>query len=163
MDALRRTTLTTVAACGAVGAGLWLLFGVLLEPVRDGCNTSLIDSPYATALVPAHLAAAGVLTVVLWTRAPRAALFAVWVVIAACLVFPGLFGWIGFVAVFAGPLLGLPALVALAIGAAVSARRPDRWEKLATISTVLAWGALLLGLPASLATAWLEGASPFCF
>ena len=161
MDALRRTTLTTVAACGAVAAGLWLLFGVLLEPVREGCNTSLIDSPYATALVPAHLIGAAVLTTVL--RRPRGVLIAVWVVIAVCLVLPGIFGVIGFAAVFAGPLIGIPALLALAIGAAVNARRPDRWAKFAPMATALAWGVLLLGLPASVSYAWLEGASAFCF
>jgi hypothetical protein len=163
MDATRRTTLTTVAACAAAAAGLWLLFGVLLEPVRDGCNTSLVDSPYKTWLVPAHLAAAGLVTAALWRRGPRPVLIAVWVVIAACLVVPGLFSVIGFVAIFAGPLIGLPALFALAIAALVTVPRPDRWARFAPMATVLGWGALALGIPASLGYYWLEAVSVFCF
>jgi hypothetical protein len=163
MDATRRSTLTMVAACAAAATGLWLLFEVLLEPVRSGCNTGLIDSPYSTWLVPAHLAAASLLTAVLWPRGPRAVLGAWWVLAAACVVIPGLFGVIGFVALFAGPLIGIPALIALAIVAAVHAPRPDRWAKFAPMASVLGWGALVLGIPTSLAYAWLDAVSVFCF
>jgi hypothetical protein len=163
MDAARRSTVTMVAACAAAAAGLWMLFGVALEPVRSGCNTGLIDSPYATWLVPAHLAAAGLLTAVLWPRGPRPALVAWWVLAAACAAVPGLFGVIGFVAIFAGPLIGVPALLALGIVVAVHAPRPDRWAKFAPMATALGWGALVLGVPTSLAYAWLDAVSVFCF
>ena len=46
--------------------GVVYLFQSVLEPVRDGCNTSLVPSTFAMALVPAHLAAAFVLAGCIW-------------------------------------------------------------------------------------------------
>ena len=161
MDA-RRTTLVAFGTCLGVGLVLWLLFFVALEPQESsGCNTSLLDGFYKDALVPAHLFAALVLSAVLWRddRWTRRGLAAVWLVIAICLAFPDVFGPIALVAVFAAPLLGIPALIALGISAALK----PQWPRLAPMATVLTWGCLVLGLPASISYAWLEGANPFCF
>lgn len=55
----------------------------------------------------------------------------------------------------------------LAIRTAVVAASVDdearRWRRHAATTQVLLWGALLIALPASLAFAWLRGASLFCF
>jgi hypothetical protein len=131
-----------------VGLGLWLLFAVLLEPVRTvSCNTSLIDGPYKSAMVPAHLLAAAVLS---WRIGRSRWLLAVWAVIVACLVFPALLSLIVTVAVFVAPLVG----VALAIAAIANLR---------AVAPVLPWACLVLGLPASVGYVWLAGANPFCF
>ena len=161
MDALRRTTLLTTGACAAVAMGLGLLFWVILEPATSvSCNSSLLDGPYKTALVPAHVAAAAVLTAVLWSgdRRARWALGVVWLYVGICLVENDAFGPLALFGVFA-PWFGAAALVALAINAGLD----RRWERLARLSRVLAWGCLLLGLPASLTYAYLDGASLFCF
>ena len=176
MDALRRTSLILVAACAGVAGGLWLLFSVILEPVAsDGCNTSLIDGPYKSAMVPTHVAAAAVLSWALWHQAQatgrlvdvtRGGLIAVWSVVVLCVVVPGAAGILGFVGVFGGPLIGIPGLLALAVATAVTflrTRGRGDWEAYAPMTRVLGWGALLLGVPGSIGYAWLEGANPFCF
>jgi hypothetical protein len=176
MDALRRTSLIVVAACGAAAFGLVLVFSVLLEPVDyGGCNTGLIDGPYKSAMVPAHLAATAVLTWALWQQARRTGqlvtatrwvLIAVWVIVAASLIVPGGATLIGFVGVFGGQLIALPTLLVLAVSAlAVFFRTHGRggWDAYAPMTRVLGWNALLLGVPGSIGYYWLEGASPFCF
>src|SRR5919206_1191819 len=67
LHALRRTTVASLTVGGLVAAGLVVTFWVLLHPVRsDGCTTSLLASPFKTALVPAHLGAAAALSVCVW-------------------------------------------------------------------------------------------------
>jgi hypothetical protein len=173
MDGVRRSTLLAVAACAAVGAMLWLLFGLLLEPVRStGCSTRLADGPYRTALGPAHVVAAAVLSWAIWQlavrtgrgpRATRRTLVALWILVAICVVIPGVAGVIAFVGIFAGPFVGIPLLVAVAIAALANLRAQERWRRFAAMATVLAWGSLVIGVPASLAYAWLDGVSLFCF
>src|ERR687885_1827968 len=64
LHALRRTTVASLTVGVLVAAGLLVTFWVLLRPVQsDGCTTSLLASPFKTALVPAHLAAAAALSV----------------------------------------------------------------------------------------------------
>ena len=173
MDALRRSTLITVAACAAVAAGLWLAFWILLEPVESAsCNTTLLDGAYEDALVPAHLAGAALLSWAVWEmarttgvglRGTRIALIAIWVVIGLSFAEPGVFGLLALVLSGVGIVVGLPALAALGIGVLVNLRRPNRWESYAAMARVLAWGCLVVGLPSSIAFAYGEGASLFCF
>jgi hypothetical protein len=156
----RRLDLLTVAACAAVGAGLWLLFGVLLDPVREDCNTSLRPGAYRDAMVPAHLAAVAVLSACLWwssDRSGRIVLVTVWVYALACVLRPGLIVPPAFVAVFAAVPVGGALVLGVALHVAVSRRlRPVH-------AASLAWGMLVLGVPASVGYAWLGGASAFCF
>jgi hypothetical protein len=137
----RSATLASLLAALGVAGVLGLTFGVLLHPLEvSGCNTSLPDSDFRTALAPVHVLAGAVLSGRLWVlsaRRPR------------------------------GGLPGRPTLLGLvAVWAYVGAsQRPDdsRWSDHARSAQFLLWGALLLGLPASLAYAWLTGAKPFCF
>jgi hypothetical protein len=170
----RRPTLLPLAVGALALAGVVVLFQSILEPVRDGCNTSLVPSTFATALAPAHVAAAGVLAACIWAMSgPRPGPWTRWG-LAAALTFalvsvavPGVFAPVGFVAVFAAPTLGSVAVLALLIRALVTARsggaRAERARAHAQTARWLLWLGLLLGLPASVAHAWLSGASAFCF
>src|SRR5919107_4735953 len=72
LHALRRTTVVSLTVGVLVATGLVVTFWVLLHPVQsDGCTTSLLASPFKTALVPAHLAAAAVLSVCVWMLSAR--------------------------------------------------------------------------------------------
>jgi hypothetical protein len=172
--AARRPTLGPLAVGALALAGVVLLFQAILEPVRDGCNTSLIPSTFATALVPVHLAAAVVLAACIWTASgprpgpwTRRGLAATLTFALVCVAVPDVFGIVGFVAVFAAPMLGPVALLALLIRAAVTARSgrapAERARAHAQTARGLLWLGLLLGLPASVSYAWLSGASAFCF
>ena len=172
--AARQQTLLPLAVGALAFAGVLVLFQSILEPVRDGCNTSLVPSAFASALVPVHLAAAAVLGGCIWvisgprpgpwTRRGLAAVLAYALVSVAV---PDLFEPLGFVAVFAAPTVGSLAVLALLIRALVTARsgrdRAERARAHAQTARGLLWLALLLGLPASLAYAWLSGVSVFCF
>jgi hypothetical protein len=162
-------------AIGALAlAGVVVLFQSILVPVTDGCNTSLIPSTFASALAPAHLAAAAVLAACIWVLSgPRPGPWTRWG-LAAALTYglvsaavPGVFELVGFVAVFAAPTLGSAAVLALLIRMLVTARsgRPpaERARAQAQTARWSLWGGLLLGVPASAAYAWLDGASAFCF
>ena len=170
----RQPTLLPLAVGALAFAGVVVLFQSILEPVRDGCNTSLIPSTFATALVPAHLAAAAVLAACIWvvsgprpgpwTRRGLAAALAFAVV---CVAVPDIFEPVGFVVVFTAPTLGSAAVLALLIRALVTARSEmapgERARTYAQTARWLLWLGLLLGLPASVTYAWLSGASVFCF
>src|SRR5919197_2657350 len=72
LHALRRTTVVSITVSGLVTASLLVTFRGLLHPVQsDGCTTSLLASPFKTALVPAHIAAAAVLSACLWMLSAR--------------------------------------------------------------------------------------------
>src|ERR687885_2119482 len=72
LHALRRTTVASLTVGLLVAAGLLVTFRVLLHPVQsDGCTTSLLASPFKTALVPAHIAAAAVLSACVWMLSAR--------------------------------------------------------------------------------------------
>jgi len=172
--AARRPTLLPLAVGAVELAAVVVFFQTILEPVRDGCNTSLIPSTFATALAPAHLAVAMVLAACIWamsgagpgpwTRWGLAAALTFALVSAAV---PGVFAPVGFVVAFAAPTLGLLAVVALLIRTVVterSGRSPaERARAHAQTARGLLWLGLLLGLPASFTFAWLSGASAFCF
>jgi hypothetical protein len=172
--AARQLTLLPLAIGALTLAGVVVLFQSILEPVRDGCNTSLIPSTFASALVPAHLAAAAVLAACIWTVSgprpgpwTRRGLAAVLTFALVCVVAPGVFELVGFVAVFAAPILGSLAVLALAIRALLTAgsslAHAERAGVYAQTARWLLWLGLVLGLPASVAYAWLSGASAFCF
>ena len=172
--AARQPTILPLAIGALALAGVVVLFQSILEPVRDGCNTSLIPSPFATVIVPAHLAAAVVLAGCIWvisgplpgpwTRRGLAAALTFAVVSVAV---PGVIELVGFVMVFAAPTLGSAAVLALAIRALATERsdrpRAERTRAHAQTARWLLWLALLVGLPASFTYAWLSGASVFCF
>ena len=178
---LRRATIVTTAVCAGVFAVLLLTFWVVLSPVDadDGCNTTLAPSAFRDALGPVHLVAAGVLSACLWAlgAARRGsdrpnvvtmlALGALWIYVGACWADNDLFAPAGFAGVFGGPSIGLTGLVILAVTTAVAGRsrapRELRWRRHAASAQVLLWGALVLGLPASMGYAWLSGADGFCF
>ena len=173
--AARRPTLLPLAVGALALAAVVVFFQAILEPgMADGCNTSLVPSPFATALAPAHLAVAMVLAACIWamsgaspgpwTRWGLAAALSFALVSAAV---PGVFAPVGFVVAFAAPPLGLLAVVALLIRTVVterSGRSPaDRVRAHAQTARGLLWLGLLLGLPASFTYAWLSGAGAFCF
>jgi hypothetical protein len=172
--AARRPTLLPLAIGALALAGVVLLFQSILEPVRDGCNTSLIPSTYASALAPAHVVVAIVLAGCIWVLSgprpgpwTRRGLAAALTYALASAVVPGIFQLVGFAAAFVAPTLGAAALLALLIRMLLTARsgRPpaERAEAQARTARWLLWGGLLLGVPASAAYAWLGAASPFCF
>jgi hypothetical protein len=152
-----RTTYALAALLSVAGT-LAVTFWVLLHPPETvSCNTTLPDSTFKAALVPVHLAAASVLAGALWSLGARRALAAVAVYGLASVVYPPLFAPAVFAGVVVGPLLGVGGLLALGVRAALG-RRVDGFSV-----RVLLWGALLLGIPASLSFAWMRGASIFCF
>jgi len=171
----RQPTLVPLAVGALTLAAVWALFQSVLEPVRDsGCNTTLIPSTFATALAPAHLAAAAVLAACIWvTSGPRPG---PWVRrgLAAALAYgvastavPGLFAPVGLVVVLGGSVLGPLVVVVLVIRTIVtvcgSLPPEERRREHAETARWLLWAALLLGVPASATYAWLSGVSLFCF
>jgi hypothetical protein len=180
LDALRRTTVASLTVGLLVAGGLVVTFWVLLHPVQsDGCTTSLLASPFKTALVPAHLAAAAALSVCVWMlsarrrRGPLPAkptlwlLSAGWVYALASVIDPGLFGPAAMASVIAAPTVGLLGLLMLVLRTVVALRSPQptpsRWQQHAFATEVLLWGGFLIGVPANLTYAWLSGANFFCF
>src|SRR3954452_1384296 len=181
-DDLRRATLWSTAVCAGVFAVLLVTFGLVLSPVDlddGGCNTSLAPSAFRDALGPLHLLAAIVISASIWALAAArrgrdrpgtptlVVLGAAWVYIGACWAEHDLFTPAGVVGVFGGPSVGLAGLAILAVTTVLVARsrapRELRWRRHAAAAQVLLWGALVLGLPASLGYAWLSGADAFCF
>ena len=168
--AARQPTLLPLAIGALALAGVIVLFQSILEPARyDGCNTSLVPSTFASALVPAHLAAAVVLAACIWVvSGPRpgpwtsSGLAAALTYALASVAVPDLFQLVGFVAVFVAPTLGSLAVLALLVRAVVTAPA-ERARAHAQTARWLLWLGLLLGLPASLSYAWLSGANAFCF
>jgi hypothetical protein len=180
LDALRRTTVASLTVGVLVAAGLVVTFWLLLHPVQsDGCTTSLLASPFKTALVPAHLAAAAALSVCVWMlsasrrrrRLPAKPtvwfLSAAWVYELASVIDHELFGPAAMASVIAAPTVGLLGLLMLVLRTVVALRSPQlaptRWQHHAFATQVLLWGAFLIGLPANLTYAWLSGANFFCF
>ena len=172
--AARRTTLLPLAVGALALGGVVVLFQSILEPVRDGCNTSLVPSTFATALVPAHLAAAAVLAACIWAMSgpdpdpwTRRGLAAALLYALASAAVPALFAPVGFVIVFTAPILGSLAVLAMAIRTLATMRSgwpaDERAREHARTACWLLWLGLLLGLPASLSYAWLSAASVFCF
>src|SRR4051812_11766655 len=106
--AARHPTLVPLAVAALVMAAVVVLFQDVLEPVRDdGCNTTLVPSTFATALAPAHLAAAAVLAACIWVASGprpgpwiRRGLAAALAYGVASTVVPGLFAPVGIVIVF---------------------------------------------------------------
>jgi hypothetical protein len=171
--AARQSTLIPLAIGALALAAVVVLFQSILDPVRDGCNTSLVPSTFASALAPAHVVAAAVLAACIWAMSgprpgpwTRRGLAAALTYALACLV-PGVFLPVGFVAVFAAPTIGSLAVLALLIRTLVVARSAwpieARARAHAETARWLLWGGLLLALPASAAYAWLDGVSVFCF
>jgi hypothetical protein len=173
--AAQRSTLLPLAVGALALSAVVVVFQSILEPARDdGCNTSLFPSPFATALAPAHVAAAVVLAACIWwASGPRpgpwirrglAAALAYGLASAAV---PGLFAPVGLVIVFGGPVLGPLVVLVLVIRTLVTvcARLPReaRDREHAETARWLLWAALLLGVPASATYAWLSGVSLFCF
>jgi hypothetical protein len=172
--AARRLPLLPLAVGAFALAGVVVLFQSILVPVRDGCNTSLVPSTFATALGPAHLAAAGVLAACIWVMSgprpgpwTRRGLVAALAFAVTSVTVPGVFEPVGFVVVFAAPTLGSAAVLALAIRGLATERsgrpRAERTRAHALTARWLLWLGLLVGLPASFSYAWLSGASVFCF
>jgi uncharacterized membrane protein len=172
MEDLRRATCTALAGAGAAAAAVGLAFWVVLQPAESvSCNTALLDSAFKTALAPVHVAAAAVLSaclLVLSRGRPTAfALGAVWAGVLAGLAVPAVFAPFAVAGAVLGPTLGPLALLVLLVRTVLlersSAPPEQRWADHARTAQILLWGALLVGLPASYAHAWLSGASFFCF
>jgi hypothetical protein len=182
---LRRPTLVAVAlavACVAIPA---LLFGLVLQPEESlSCSTHLLPGPYADALLPVHLAALAILAgAVAWLgalrsparRVPRRtvlALAALAVVLGAALASVWFAALVGAAALIGSVPVGIALLVNLLLrGVAAIRRRPagdprpdaQRWADDARDAEMALWAALVVGVPASYALAYVNGASLFCF
>ncbi|HEY3187147.1 MAG TPA: hypothetical protein VGJ70_06715 [Solirubrobacteraceae bacterium] len=164
-----------------------MTFWVLLHPApTEGCTATLPASAFRSALAPVHIAAAAVLSVclALLSASLRGArpgaptlsgLGATWAYVAICLADEDLFGaacMIGLVAastvgLVAASTVGLVAVLALLIRMLLTLRSSlpaaARWRAHGFSLQVLLWGALVVGLPARFALAWLSGADLFCF
>jgi hypothetical protein len=178
---MRRAVAVTVALCAAVFGALWLLFGVAIEPDDDleSCTTGLYDGTYADAIVPAHLTAFAVLALlVAWLSAQRSAsgrsgrgtvavLAAMSLFVLVATVHHKLMDWPALLALIAVVPLGALAATAGLINTVIVLRSrlpPERgWERHARLAQVAAWLALVVGLPATLAGVWTNGAGLFCF
>lgn len=180
-DHLRRAVKATILVSTAIFGALWLLFGVVLEPGEDldSCTTGLYDGTYADAIVPAHLTAfAALALLVAWLSAQRSAtgrpgratlavLGAATVFVLAATVHHTLMDWPALIALIAVVPLGALAVTAGLINTIIvlrSRQPPERgWERHAGAAHIAAWLALLVGLPATLAGVWTNGAGLFCF
>lgn len=165
----------------AVFGALALLFGALLEPGRDleGCSTGLYPGTYADAVVPAHLTALAILALLAgWLSAQRSpsgrpgrrtlvALALVSVFALAATARHQLMDWpalIGLLAVFpVGALAALAALINTVLVLRSGAPPARGWERHARLAQLAAWLAIGVGLPATLAGVWTNGAGLFCF
>jgi hypothetical protein len=149
--------------------GVIALFQVVLEaPSSTPCSSSLAPGPFRAALVPAHLAAAAILMACLYQLgANRRGLAAASVFALVSLLIPGVFGLVGFAALLVAQMLGLLAIPALLICTVVvmrAVRDPaERRAALTSTARTALWLALVVALPANLASAWLSGVSLFCF
>jgi hypothetical protein len=173
--AARQPTLLPLAVGALALATVVVLFQEILHPLGDdGCNTTLLPSTFATALAPAHLAAAAVLAACIWVASGprpgpwvRRGLTAALAYGVASAAVPGAFAPVGIVVVFGGPVLGPLVALVLVIRTVVTvcARLPreQRRREHAETARWLLWAALLLGVPASATYAWLSGVSLFCF
>jgi hypothetical protein len=179
-DRMRRVVVVTVAVCSAVFGVLWLLFGAVIQPDEDleSCTTGLYEGTYADAIVPAHLAAfAALALLVAWLSAQRsaggrpgrgtvAALAVITGFVLAATVHHPLMDWPALIALIVAVPVGALAATAGLIHTLVlrSRRSPERsWERHARVAHVGAWLALVVGLPATLAGVWTNGAGLFCF
>src|SRR4051794_25611080 len=173
---VRGATLTSLAAVLAVAAALLVVFWVALDPVQlDGCQTSLAPSSYKNALIPVHVAAAALLSAFAWLISARrrnaalpgrptlAALAIGWAYALVSLADHELFGILALVAIVGAPTVGVLGAVALLLRTLANLRADAPWAEHAFTAQVALWGALVLGLPASLAFAWSQGADLFCF
>jgi hypothetical protein len=156
-----------VGALALLGV-IWLFQGVLDAPDSLACNSSLPPGPYRSAFAPAHLAAAAVLVGCLWSLGEnRVALGIASAAVLVCAVVPPVFGVVALVAVVAAPTIGGAAALALAIRAAIVARRvrepAERRAAFTRCARYSLWLALVLLLPASAVFAYLRGASVICF
>lgn len=180
VDDLREVTLGSLAVALGIAAGLVLTFWVVLHPVElTSCNSSLPDSNFKRALIPAHLIAALVASACLWmvSAARRGedmpgagtlvALGLAWIYIGVSIADPDVFAIAAIVGIFGAPTLGLAIVGVLGVRAIITSKSKQpvesRWADHARSMQVLLWVGLLLGLPANLSYAWLSGASPFCF
>ena len=165
----------------AVFGALWLLFGAVLQPDEDleSCTTGLYDGTYADAIVPAHLLAfAALAPLVAWLSAQRSAsgrpgrgtlavLAAMSLFALAATVHHKLMDWPALIALIAVVPLGALAATAGLINTVIvlrSRQPPERgWARHARVAQTPAWLALVVGLPATLAGVWTNGAGLFCF
>jgi hypothetical protein len=178
---LRRAVVVTVAVTATVFGALALLFGAVLEPGKDleGCSTGLYPGAYADAIVPAHLIAfAALAALVAWLSAQRSAsghpgrvtlgaLAAMSLFALAATVRHELMDWPTLAALIVVVPLGALAAAAALINTVIvlrSGQPPQQgWARHAALAQAAAWLALVVGLPATLAGVWTNGAGLFCF
>ena len=159
---MARDRSAVLGALAALGV-LWVTFGLVLEPEKEGsCTTGLYPGTYADALVPAHLAVYLLLAfLIAWWRPPgratRIGLAATAVVAAVSVVWPAPAVILGVVGVILAVPAGIAALIGLALFFSGRTRDP-----VLTASGLL-WTAMLVGLPATLMGAYFNGAGLFCF
>lgn len=182
---LRRPALVAIAlAVGCIAVPV-LVFALILDPGGDrGCSTELPDGTYADLLLPVHVAAFAVLAATaLWLgarrspggRVPRQVVLPL-VVLAAVLACALISDWMAALIGAAAVLAIIPLALALAVNGLVeyaAGRRrartgeardeAQRWEDRARAAQGLLWAALAIGVPASYAIAYVNGASLFCF
>jgi hypothetical protein len=177
MAELRRAVIGSSAVAGAAGLGLALVFGVLLEPGRQGsgsCQTGLYPGTYADLLLPLHLLAFAALAGALLALARQLghlhltaiALAAAAGYAVACLAHPALFGpyAVASLALSIPTALGMSVALGLQIRAGRRDPTPElRWRRFARVSWMGQWLALGVLLPGAYAFAWLNGAGVFCF
>jgi hypothetical protein len=178
---LKHAVSVTFAVLCTVFGSLWLLFGAVLEPGDDleSCTTGLYDGTYADAIVPAHLTAFAALALLIaWLSAQRSAdgrlgrrtlavLAAATAFALAATAHHKLMDWPALLALIVVVPLGALAATAGLINTILvlrSRQPPERgWERHARLAQAAAWLALVVGLPATLAGVWTNGAGLFCF
>lgn len=180
-ERLRRAVVLTAVTISGVFAALVLLFGSVLEPAEnfEGCSTGLYPGPYADAIVPARLLAFAILAALVgWVSAQRrptrrpgrvtlVVLAAMGVFALAATVRHELMDWPALAALIVVLPLGALAAVAALINTVIVIRSggpPEQgWARHAALAQWAAWLVLAVGLPATLAGVWTNGAGLFCF
>ncbi|MDQ3632081.1 MAG: hypothetical protein M3417_12585 [Actinomycetota bacterium] len=172
-----------VAATFAPLVALWVVFGLVLEPNPDaaesGCTTGLYGGLYGDLIAPLHFAAFVIMAAACgWLAARRspdgrpsgktvASLTVLGLFAVAALAVHKLMDWPGLIA-----LLGVgPVAVAFTLGALIHSvitvrsglPADERWRRHAAVAQVGLWLTLTVGLSATLAGSWVNGAGLFCF
>ena len=161
---MARHRLAVLGALAVLGT-LLVAFGIVLEPGgNDGgsCTTGLYPGTYGDALVPMHLAAYLVLAwLIAWWRPPGRvtgwALAATALVVVVSLVWPGPAVILGVIGIVASVPVGIAALIGLGLLFSGRTGKPEQ------TANALLWTAMLVGLPATLIGAYVNGAGLFCF
>ncbi len=180
---LKGVVLIAVAITFAPLSALWVLFGLVLEPnpalASSGCTTGLYGGLYGDLIAPLHFAAFVVMAAACgWLAARRspggrpsaktvAALAVLTLFAVAALAAHKLMDWPALIALLGVGPVGAAFVLGALIHSIITVRsglpEDERWRRHAAVAQAGLWLALTVGLGATLAGSWVNGAGLFCF